>query len=91
MICVRCGGPTEVIDSRPHESGIRRRRSCACGHRFTTWETAAKPRCQKAVMLEKAKRAVRDRRRYESLAPEAKAALLLRQKLRRAGVKPPSQ
>ena len=91
MICTSCGNETNVIDTRPHESGVRRRRVCGCGHRFTTWETTTKPRPIQAVLLEKAKRAVRDRRRYESLTPEAKAAKLLRQKLKRAGVEPPSQ
>jgi transcriptional regulator NrdR family protein len=92
MICTSCDGPTEVYDTRPHESGIRRRRQCCnCGTRFTTYETTTKPRSLQAVLLEKAKRAVRDRRRYERLTPEAKAALLMRQKLRRAGVHTPSQ
>jgi transcription repressor NrdR-like protein len=28
-----------VVDSRPTEDGVRRRRHCeACGHRFTTYE-----------------------------------------------------
>jgi transcriptional regulator NrdR family protein len=92
MICTSCDGPTEVYDSRPHESGIKRRRQCCnCGTRFTTWETTTEPRPLKSVLLEKAKRAVRDRRRYESLTPEAKAAKLYRQKLARSGLQPPSQ
>ena len=92
MICTSCTGPTEVYDTRPHESGIRRRRQCCvCGTRFTTWETTTEPRPLKSVLLEKAKRAVRDRRRYENLTPEAKAAKLYRQKLARSGLQPPSQ
>jgi transcriptional regulator NrdR family protein len=88
MICTSCDGPTEVYDTRPHESGIRRRRQCCnCGTRFTTYETTTKPRSIQAVLLEKAKRAVRDRRRYENMTQEDK----LRQKLRRAGVGAPSQ
>ena len=88
MICASCDGPTEVYDTRPHESGIRRRRRCCnCGTRFTTYETTTKPRSLQAVLLEKAKRAVRDRRRYENMTQEDK----LRQKLRRAGVHAPSQ
>ena len=41
MICPICKkGETSVIDSRPTEDGaaIRRRRLCACGERFTTFE-----------------------------------------------------
>ena len=35
MNCLKCEGPTQVIDRR----GVRRRRECkACGHRFTTEE-----------------------------------------------------
>lgn len=87
MICTSCTGPTEVYDSRPHESGIRRRRQCCvCGTRFTTWETTTEPRPLKSVLLEKAKRAVRDRRRYENMTQEQK----LQRKLRRAGVEAPS-
>lgn len=39
MICPLCGGQTAVVDSRPSEDDITRRRECrACGHRFTTIE-----------------------------------------------------
>ena len=41
MICPICKkGETSVVDSRPAEDGtsIRRRRLCACGERFTTFE-----------------------------------------------------
>ena len=41
MICSICKkGETSVVDSRPTEDGtaIRRRRLCACGERFTTFE-----------------------------------------------------
>jgi len=41
MICSICKkGETSVVDSRPAEDGtaIRRRRLCACGARFTTFE-----------------------------------------------------
>lgn len=44
MKCIACDADqTHVVDSRVVESGssIRRRREClACGHRFTTYETA---------------------------------------------------
>ncbi|MBQ8434974.1 MAG: transcriptional repressor NrdR [Oscillospiraceae bacterium] len=45
MKCPSCGfEETKVIDSRPMENKIRRRRGCAeCGHRFTTFETAETP------------------------------------------------
>ena len=40
MKCPYCGdADTRVIDSRPAENSIRRRRQCAaCGKRFTTYE-----------------------------------------------------
>lgn len=40
MKCAECGKPdTDVIDSRAHEDwGVRRRRKCSCGTRFTTYE-----------------------------------------------------
>lgn len=42
MNCPKCNTDTRVIDSRPHESGWRRRRACmaqvSCGFRFTTYE-----------------------------------------------------
>ena len=40
--CPKCGGPTQVVDSRPKgHSATRRRRLCLnlkCGHRVTTVE-----------------------------------------------------
>jgi transcriptional regulator NrdR family protein len=38
--CPACGSKdTEVVDSRPGPSSIRRRRECdSCGERFTTYE-----------------------------------------------------
>jgi len=40
MQCPYCGGTdSSVIDSRPGDEGVRRRRRClACGARFTTYE-----------------------------------------------------
>ena len=41
MLCPFCKtGDTSVVDSRPTEDGsaIRRRRTCSCGKRFTTFE-----------------------------------------------------
>ena len=41
MLCPFCKtGDTSVVDSRPAEDGtaIRRRRTCSCGERFTTFE-----------------------------------------------------
>lgn len=41
MMCPVCGGKTAVIDSRPGEDEIVRRRECRssdCGHRFSTIE-----------------------------------------------------
>lgn len=49
MLCPECGNTQDkVIDSREGQDGplsfIRRRRECGNGHRFTTYETAEKPR-----------------------------------------------
>ena len=94
MICDQCNGPTEVIDSRLHVSGIRRRRACGCGHRFTTWETTVRPakpaRDPAADETRRAERAAQAKVRRARMADEDKAALRLRQKLRRAGVEAPS-
>jgi transcriptional repressor NrdR len=40
MKCPECGcEESKVIDSRPTENKVRRRRECiSCGHRFTTYE-----------------------------------------------------
>lgn len=39
MLCSVCGGKTAVVDSRPQEDEVTRRRECReCGHRFTTIE-----------------------------------------------------
>lgn len=39
ILCPACGGRSSVIDSRPHESSIRRRRECKkCGQRWSTTE-----------------------------------------------------
>lgn len=46
MRCPFCGyeDDTKVIDSRPSEGKIRRRRECTrCGKRFTTYEVVEKP------------------------------------------------
>lgn len=45
MHCPFCGErDTRVLDSRPSETKIRRRRECArCGKRFTTYEAVERP------------------------------------------------
>ena len=41
MNCPTCGKDTKVVDSRPQDDNvIRRRRVCDAGHRFNTWETS---------------------------------------------------
>ena len=42
MKCIYCGGPkTKVIDTRPSENKIWRRRECLdCTKRFTTYEVS---------------------------------------------------
>ncbi|MBP3380116.1 MAG: transcriptional repressor NrdR [Ruminococcus sp.] len=51
MICPYCGFPdSKVVDSRPKDDRIKRRRECIkCGARFTTFETVEKP----MLMVEK--------------------------------------
>ena len=46
MRCVYCSADsTQVIDTRPADDAVRRRRECsACGGRFTTYERAEEPR-----------------------------------------------
>lgn len=39
FLCPECRGKTTVTDSRQSPAGQRRRRLCAQGHRFTTYET----------------------------------------------------
>ena len=45
MICPFCGyEDSKVIDTRPMDMRIRRRRECTrCAKRFTTFETTEKP------------------------------------------------
>lgn len=38
MNCPRCQAETTVSETRISPAGMRRRRHCACGHRFTTIE-----------------------------------------------------
>ncbi len=39
MRCPQCGGPSNVVDSRPSGGSLRRRRVCrSCDLRFTTFE-----------------------------------------------------
>lgn len=39
MICPNCGSETYVVDSRPDEAFIKRRRGCvSCKYRFNTVE-----------------------------------------------------
>ncbi|WP_441227990.1 NrdR family transcriptional regulator [Tardiphaga sp. 20_F10_N6_6] len=44
MNCTGCNGDTQVIDSRPRATFIKRRRKCmVCGFTFNTWETTHEP------------------------------------------------
>jgi transcriptional regulator NrdR family protein len=38
MICPKCGGWSEVLETRKSEFGMKRRRECANGHKFATFE-----------------------------------------------------
>lgn len=42
--CPTCGQKTGVTDSRATTEGLRRRRKCPAGHRFTTYEVEAENR-----------------------------------------------
>jgi rRNA maturation protein Nop10 len=39
MNCPKCGGDTRVVESRPREGGVWRRRKCAKAHLSYTLET----------------------------------------------------
>lgn len=42
MRCEKCGGDTGVIESRPSNGSVKRRRECLkCRERFTTYEVTA--------------------------------------------------
>jgi len=43
MNCPTCNKGSEVIDSRLIPNGVRRRRQCLNGHRFTTIEQVPQP------------------------------------------------
>ena len=44
MICPDCRFDTKVIDSRPYDDSVQRRRECLrCGQRFITMEYRVKP------------------------------------------------
>jgi hypothetical protein len=46
MTCPTCQSKTQVIDSRETSEGIRRRRVCEQGHRFSTLEWLAASLCE---------------------------------------------
>lgn len=75
MICARCKADSQVLDSRPTAEGaIRRRRQCANGHRFTTWESRQRPDTRDRAAYHAA--------RYAAKPPEAKQRASLRAKAR---------
>jgi transcriptional regulator NrdR family protein len=43
LACPICGQPTDIYDSRPEGTRIRRRRRCKLGHRFNTTEVIVGP------------------------------------------------
>lgn len=44
LVCPRCRADTYVVDTRPGDKTVRRRRKCvACDHRFTTYECIDAP------------------------------------------------
>jgi len=38
MYCPSCGSESRVLETRRNSAGLRRRRACACGGKFTTYE-----------------------------------------------------
>ena len=55
--CPKCSRPSMILDSRPSGNGQRRRRVCAKGHRFTSFESvglASAKRSQLRAILDKA-------------------------------------
>lgn len=46
MLCDKCGNEfSKIVDSRPTDGGIRRRRICnICGHKWTTLEVVYEPK-----------------------------------------------
>jgi transcriptional repressor NrdR len=51
MSCVYCSGATHVLNSRPADAAVRRRREClVCGERFTTWERVEADDLERAVV-----------------------------------------
>lgn len=52
-----CGGEGQVIDSRPHGKGTRRRRKCiVCGDRWSTLERRGTFVVDKPALMREAKR-----------------------------------
>ena len=53
MNCPHCGAETKVVDSRPLEDAVRRRRQCLlCYERFTTIEVCVdEKKLKRAVAL----------------------------------------
>lgn len=75
MNCPRCNADTDVLDSRKTpENFMRRRRVCAAGHRFTTWESRQRPDTRDRSAYFAA--------RYAAKSPEAKERAELRRQAR---------
>lgn len=57
MKCVKCGADTSVLNSRPHNATLRRRRECKkCKHRMSTIEVLEEPRLVKPKPAPKTKK-----------------------------------
>lgn len=80
----RCGGSTQVLDSRLDEYNcVRRRRVCtACGKRFSTWETTRKPHQLRAQQDDPAKNTARVKA-WREANPEKMRRIRLREEARR--------
>ena len=55
MKCQKCPNQTQVIESRTNVNNtrIRRRRSCLCGHRFSTYEYSNETELQAELAVAK--------------------------------------
>lgn len=51
MRCFACSASTHVLDSRPSDGAVRRRREClVCRERFTTWERVEADDLERTVL-----------------------------------------
>lgn len=70
MICPKCGGNTQVYDSRPLTDDVTiRRRRCRSGHKFATFESRLDPRHK---IRHREKERIRAQKRRDEMTIEQK-------------------